>query len=255
MFLKNSIKIYILIHLLCLFLGCNKAEVIDSSLYAGNFYCHAGENITLQGGNTVKNYDQVIKICVENDTIKFLDLEFPISYPNQTEFKEENSDHPAVTEIYTRTLRYVDNFQRFYYSYNHRNTYYYLDKTSIGIFGTRSSIDEATSQAKEDLHGNYLLNFHEKNTSTNLDTHYVELSHLTCDDEYIYANSDFLTSNRFHSYYSSEYTGFNPYNGSYHESSFSTSWTVDSFGRESNSYITSNNVIDTTIKIITGLRN
>lgn len=235
MILPNNFKIIFFISLLTLFISCEKetvtpiptpsVEPFDKSLYGGMFYCDITKESGLNGTFNDSHYDQIIKVSIENDSIKFLNFKVPIDSLGQTEF-DLGHNNPNDPLSYRRTFQYTNNFEGISYSY--RASGYYSNSENHQINGSRSLLTETPDETPDSLKGDYLLTIRNKNFVTNSDTQYVAVRYVTRDSERILIDGDHIYSSpSFHSFFENEQRSY--YGSFYSGRNISINWTPSNF--------------------------
>lgn len=234
----SNIKTHILILLLLpfFFLACTKEPLPkdDShdegfSHHEGHFYCSVSEDHNHPDGNITYDYDLVLKVSVENDSIHFhhyshkvTHFVFPINSEKQLFFQNITtiSGIPQTSE-----LRFENNFDSIIINDDyHYLGYHGASSGRIQITGHKTSLEETTKESADELEGNYLLNITHNNMATQ-----VETRHLSRSYQKIYAGSKILYANNFHSYWNYENYNQDHSNGNWTRRKRNVVWTSHDF--------------------------
>lgn len=180
--------------------SCKKKTVEPDpnfSHFEGNFLCNVDDNYSYDGYNN-KDYDQVIRCSIENDSLKVLNFTFPIQSEDQTEFEITNlyGGPGSVTVTYSS-------------GYNAISIYVNSPSVSSGpssntsYSGTRTLLPETTDPhpCLDELEGTYELDISYRNDLQSIDTQYVQNNFVTMSNFIVEIDTNQFAYGLFHSYF------------------------------------------------------
>lgn len=191
MLTKTNFVFPLFLIVICFLFACEKEAIVDpgsppsnipddSSKYEGMFYGLMNTSeVELPPSDFDNEADQILRIYVENDSIKVLNFVFPIDSLSQTHFNASSIPSPnsyANTKILT--LTYSTDYKNIVLEYDYSCYYGPINgctNSTLDFDGIRTTQSESVLPHSDssNLVGSYNLSVRIKDTQTNQDTQYV----------------------------------------------------------------------------------
>lgn len=184
---------------LCIaFTSCKKETVEpDLSHFEGNFLCDVDYNYSHMGSNN-KDYDQIIRFRVENDSLKVLNYAFPIESEDQTVFH--------IIHATGGTGEFKVTFSSNYNSVSIYSTWTSaLSGPSVNVTydGAKTTLPETIDPhpSLNELEGVYDLDVSYRNVLDSIDSQYVLNVPVTMFNNTVEIDNNYFYFGTFHSYF------------------------------------------------------
>lgn len=193
------IRLILFTAILATLFSCKKDEPVkclsvEYGHYVGNFHCTVISEYNYDGYSD-REYDQVVRCYIENDSLRILDYAFPLTDPEQTVFVEGIPLSGSHSAQFTFSPDF--NYLSIYLDYPSQLS---GPSSSLQFYGPKSPQPETVDPHPllPELEGNYLLDVTKIQQGSGIDTHFIDLLYVTNSNGYMHIDGDSFHIGLFH---------------------------------------------------------